>query len=290
MDAKQKCTDSNGELALIPDPSVNSFIAELIMNKGYTVFWFYIGYRYLKNELKSMTNNDLQTWAEWELGEPTNVQYEDYVAVQLVGNILKWHNVMVTASNFRSLCMSSYTTTSTEAPDTTSIEAPDTTTSTEALETTSTEAPDTTTSTEELDSTTSTEAPDTTTTTEAPDTTTSTTAPGTIPTATALASSTEAAAFTGTPCNCTCAQTPTKNLTDEVLEEIQKMKKELEVDKTILSSTIRSKTSAEDPRPSATFVGGTFSVVFMTFIFGGFVLMDFPVLVALVKQMMAFIR
>ncbi|XP_062610315.1 uncharacterized protein LOC134272085 isoform X2 [Saccostrea cucullata] len=256
MDAKQKCTDSNGELALIPDPSVNSFIAELIMNKGYTVFWFYIGYRYLKNELKSMTNNDLQTWAEWELGEPTNVQYEDYVAVQLVGNILKWHNVMVTASNFRSLCMSSYTTTSTE----------------------------------ELDSTTSTEAPDTTTTTEAPDTTTSTTAPGTIPTATALASSTEAAAFTGTPCNCTCAQTPTKNLTDEVLEEIQKMKKELEVDKTILSSTIRSKTSAEDPRPSATFVGGTFSVVFMTFIFGGFVLMDFPVLVALVKQMMAFIR
>lgn len=80
------------------------------------------------------------------------------------------------------------------------------------------------------------------------------------------------------------------NLTAEVLDEMNKMKKELQVDKATLSSTIRRKTSALDPRPSSRYVGGTLAIVFTTMSFGGILLLDFPFYIELVQRMAAFFK
>ncbi|XP_052676660.1 uncharacterized protein LOC128158029 isoform X2 [Crassostrea angulata] len=78
-------------------------------------------------------------------------------------------------------------------------------------------------------------------------------------------------------CMCPCSRM--KNLViikneAKLLTKIKKMKKELAVNKSSLSSSIRKKTSAVDPRPSASIVGGTISVVIIATVVGLIVLSD----------------
>eukprot|EP00105_Crassostrea_gigas_P000928 XP_011412897.1 PREDICTED: cell wall protein DAN4-like [Crassostrea gigas] len=61
-------------------------------------------------------------------------------------------------------------------------------------------------------------------------------------------------------CKCPCSRMKNRVIIineAEILTKIDNMKKELGVKKSLLSSSIRKKTSAVDPRPSASIVGGT---------------------------------
>ena len=62
--------------------------------------------------------------------------------------------------------------------------------------------------------------------------------------------------------------------------KIQQMQKELKVDVEKLSSTIRSKTCAEDPRPSAKNIG-ILGIITLSITFGSLVLMDIITLLQL---------
>lgn len=78
---------------------------------------------------------------------------------------------------------------------------------------------------------------------------------------------------------CMCPCTRMKNLViieneAELLTKIDNIKKELAVKKSLLSSSIRKRTSAVDPRPSASIVGGTISVVIIATVVGLIVLSD----------------
>lgn len=74
------------------------------------------------------------------------------------------------------------------------------------------------------------------------------------------------------------------NITDEVKKEIAKnVSKELQVNKETLSSTIRSKTSAKDDRPSAAGIGYVGAVI-LSVIFGGILVLDAPVFAKIFKH------
>lgn len=70
-------------------------------------------------------------------------------------------------------------------------------------------------------------------------------------------------------CVCVCVE---KNITLE--EKIDKMVSELKVDTSVLSSTIREKACAEDPRPSARNVG-ILGVLIFTALVGFMISLDF---------------
>lgn len=70
-------------------------------------------------------------------------------------------------------------------------------------------------------------------------------------------------------CVCVCVE---KNITLE--EKIEQMVSELKVDTSVLSSTIREKACAEDPRPSARNVGILGTAIF-TVLFGFIISLDF---------------
>ncbi|XP_062573392.1 uncharacterized protein LOC134235286 [Saccostrea cucullata] len=86
--------------------------------------------------------------------------------------------------------------------------------------------------------------------------------------------------------SCTCPvvqHTPTISSPEEVNAKIAEIKKELEVEKSSLSSTIRRKTSADDSRPSAkTF--GSIGVIIIILFLGGIFALDFPFLVIELKR------
>ena len=78
-------------------------------------------------------------------------------------------------------------------------------------------------------------------------------------------------------CKCPCSRMKNRVIIkneEELLTKIDNMKKELAVKKSLLSSSIRKKTSAVDPRPSASIVGGTISVVVIATVVGLIVLSD----------------
>jgi hypothetical protein len=72
----------------------------------------------------------------------------------------------------------------------------------------------------------------------------------------------------------TCTHTWESSITAlELHEKIQEISKNLTVNKTNLSSEIRKKTCAEDPRPSSKYMG-VVAVVFMGIYFGFLILVD----------------
>jgi hypothetical protein len=68
---------------------------------------FYVGYTYAKNNLRRLTDNQVQTWAEWAPGEPST---EGDVVVHIMNNIVKWFTVLPNAPLliYRALCMGKY--------------------------------------------------------------------------------------------------------------------------------------------------------------------------------------
>jgi hypothetical protein len=74
-------------------------------------------------------------------------------------------------------------------------------------------------------------------------------------------------------CICTCVNDGANMTESELQHKIETRKRALEVNKSSLSSTIRKKESAFDPRPSAKGIGYVGAIV-IAFVFGGIVLMD----------------
>jgi hypothetical protein len=116
-------------------------------------------------------------------------------------------------------------------------------------------------------------------TTESTTTTTTTTESTTITTP-----STSSQGNCTCPAGCVVKYNSTTYSQEELNAEITQMKKELEVEKSTLSSTIRKKTSADDPRPSAK-TTGYFGIIIIVFVIGGIVALDFPTLVIKLKTL-----
>ncbi|XP_069124483.1 uncharacterized protein [Argopecten irradians] len=112
------------------------------------------------------------------------------------------------------------------------------------------------------------------TTTTSTSTTTTTTTPQPSTTTTSALVSTIAAMASTTAMQC-CACTPVKPTisVQQAEEKAEQMAKELTVDKSTLSSTIRKKTSAKDERPSATMVG-SIGAILLSLTFGLVVVLD----------------
>uniref|UniRef100_K1QQF6 Uncharacterized protein n=1 Tax=Magallana gigas TaxID=29159 RepID=K1QQF6_MAGGI len=78
-------------------------------------------------------------------------------------------------------------------------------------------------------------------------------------------------------CLCPCSRTKNQVFIENEVElriKVDKLKKELYVNKSLLSSSIRKRTSAVDPRPSASIVGGTLSIVIIAIVIGLIILGD----------------
>ena len=90
---------------------------------------------------------------------------------------------------------------------------------------------------------------------------------------------------TNPTCSCACQPTVVKvNLTSqEIAEKAANISRILSVDKKTLSSTIRSKTSAVDNRPSATGVGCV-GVVLLAMTIGGIFMLDVPLFLNFAKS------
>ncbi|XP_062599980.1 uncharacterized protein LOC134261570 [Saccostrea cucullata] len=105
-----------------------------------------------------------------------------------------------------------------------------------------------------------------------------------VMTSTIAAMTTDTISTTLQSCTCPVVQhTPTISSTEELNAKIAEIRKDLEVEKSSLSSTIRRKTSADDPRPSAkTF--GSIGVIIIILFLGGIFALDFPFLVIELKR------
>lgn len=79
-------------------------------------------------------------------------------------------------------------------------------------------------------------------------------------------------------CLCPCHLTTMSTLSSaEILQSIEKIKKELTIDPKTTSAAIRKKISVQDPRPSAKAVGAS-GIVILVIVFGGLILLDLTTL------------
>ncbi|XP_060075008.1 mucin-2-like [Ylistrum balloti] len=180
------------------------------------------------------------------------------------------------------------TTTTTQEPTTTTTTTQEPTTTTTTTQeptttTTTTQEPTTTTTTtqEPITTTTTTtqEPTTTTTTTQEPTTTTTTTQELTTSTTSSLEQKTTEHQTTNIGmCWCPCHYTIFGNISDELQVKLDILREQTKVDEETLSSTIRKRTCANDPRPSAAHVGYG-GIAMLSVVFGGIVLPDlFPAL------------
>ncbi|XP_033745551.1 uncharacterized protein LOC117331064 [Pecten maximus] len=72
------------------------------------------------------------------------------------------------------------------------------------------------------------------------------------------------------------------NITEELQLKLDTLKKETKVDEENLSSTIRARTSASDPRPSSAYVGYV-GIALLATTFGGILLLDLPRMIMMLK-------
>ncbi|XP_033746410.1 endochitinase A-like [Pecten maximus] len=116
--------------------------------------------------------------------------------------------------------------------------------------------------------------PTTITTTTTTSTTLHPTTTTTMTTTTTTPQSTSTTMSTTTPPNCVPCACYTNTTNNQTVEEFrEEVRKKLLVDTSTLSSSIRKKTSASDPRPSAAAVGYV-GIILLTMVFGGIILMD----------------
>ncbi|XP_052770856.1 uncharacterized protein LOC128210548 [Mya arenaria] len=87
----------------------------------------------------------------------------------------------------------------------------------------------------------------------------------------------------GEVCFCSTQDHPPIPPTTSSEEAAAQIEKELTLDSSNTSSAIRSKTSAEDNRPSAIGVGASLGAGMLAFVFGGLFLLDLPVLIETLK-------
>ncbi|XP_069142223.1 uncharacterized protein [Argopecten irradians] len=79
-----------------------------------------------------------------------------------------------------------------------------------------------------------------------------------------------------TECTCYCDQIQffaAVNMTEELQAKLENLKEETRVDEESLSSSVRKRTSAHDPRPSAAYVG-YLGIALLSLVFGGIFLVD----------------
>ncbi|XP_061196575.1 serine-rich adhesin for platelets-like [Saccostrea echinata] len=244
--AQTKCVDEGGSLAIVKDDSTNTAVNNFLDSVGRGNSEVYIGY-----DVDTTSNYKLTTLS----GQAQ--QYENFYAKNL--NHADWHCVSLYLTYwYAEKCDHSYYFLCSTIPN----RVPSNIITTESA--TTTESPATT--TKSL------------TTTESTSSITEPTSPSTMLTATSSTSQ-----------NCTCPEgcvvryTATINSTEELNAKIAEIKKEIQVEKSTLSSSVRKKTSATDSRPSAkTF--GFVGIIIITFVLGGIVALDFPMLIVGLKK------
>ncbi|XP_056009258.1 uncharacterized protein LOC125651353 [Ostrea edulis] len=258
-----ECLNQGGYLAILTDAPMENAVHNFLDSVGRRSSTVYIGY-------------DVDTTSSYRLTTLSGQEqtYENFYVKTI--NDAKWRCVSVYFSSwFPEKCDNSYYFLCSTIPNLASSES------------TTTESQPTTESTSATTESTSAITESTLATTESTSPTTEPTSPTTESTS-PTTESTSATTTASSPNNCTCPPgcivkyNSTIYSMEELNAEIAEIKKELEVEKTTLSSTIRKKTSADDPRPSAkTF--GYFGIIIIVFVIGGIVALDFPTLVIELK-------
>ncbi|XP_069141380.1 mucin-3A-like [Argopecten irradians] len=242
--SEDKCVLQGGNLAYIPDQGALDTINTLKTNAGYQFTpEFFIGYKVYGNTVYIWDTNIEPTFTPWYGMQPSSVGDECVVTYNLDGT---WWDESCDTS-YKAVCS-----------DYGPRQGPSTTT------TTTTPQPTTTTTT--------TTTPQPTTTTTTPQPTTTTTTPQ--PTTTTPPNTSTITMSTATQQNCVPCPCYTNTTNNQTVEEFrEEVRKNLLVDTSTLSSSIRKKTSASDPRPSAAAVG-YIGIVLLSIVFGGIALMD----------------
>ncbi|XP_022339722.2 uncharacterized protein LOC111134708 [Crassostrea virginica] len=286
--ANAVCLGQGGFLALIADSTADAAVTSFLDSQGLRSTEVYLGY-----DVDTTSNYRLTTLSGQEQ------TYKNFYSTNI--NSADWHCVSTYISSwFPEQCDNAYhflcsnisnlaapPSTSTVIQTTTDYSESTTTeiqTTTDYSESTTTEIQTTTDyseSTSTVIQTTTDHSESTTTeiqtTTDYSESTTTTT---TTPTAAATATTTATTATTTSstcicPTNCVVSYTATINSSEELNAKIAEIKKEIEVEKSTLSSNIRKKTSADDPRPSAKSVG-CIGIVIIAIVIGGIVALDLP--------------
>uniref|UniRef100_A0A8W8M1W3 C-type lectin domain-containing protein n=1 Tax=Magallana gigas TaxID=29159 RepID=A0A8W8M1W3_MAGGI len=254
-DAQRRCQDEGGILAEIPDKD-----AQEAINEKFPFFWYphiWIGVNDIEKENNFVNMlNEAVIYTKWNSSEPNNVDQHfnnDSDCVKISSGF--WHDASC-SNTFPALCSKGQTIVSQTNEQTTALGSTRLTTKEQFRE--SETSVQTSIQSAETD-------------------------PQSVPQTSWQAISSEQTTDTTSPvsqereCKCPCSRM--KNLViikneEELLTKIDNIKKELAVKKSLLSSSIRKKTSAVDPRPSASIVGGTISVVIIATVVGLIILSD----------------
>ncbi|XP_069142082.1 uncharacterized protein [Argopecten irradians] len=250
-----KCESKGGKLAYIPNPAAFTYVLGVLdeRNPSGTAFVGYTKYDSALNLLEIQSSGQLQTWAEWETSTP--IDYGDCVVIDMYSRKWRYHDCYQSSV---AVCSPAYV----HIPGTSS--ASSSTTTTVATTTTSMiTSPTTSTITSP---------------------TTSTITSPTTSTITRTANHEESTTSSLQDCKCQCTNNytiiinPITNITKELQAKLDNLKQETMVDQEGLSSTLRKRTSASDPRPSSAYVG-YLGVTLLSLIFGGILLLDLPRLI-----------
>ncbi|XP_069141831.1 uncharacterized protein [Argopecten irradians] len=248
--SKAKCEEDDGTLAYIPNEAALTKISDFLdsrLSGGWD--FIYLGYQTsAKREIVIQGTTIVHSWMEWDIAhdQPNN---NPGWCISIFTDTWKVHDTDCSVEMY-ALCSTPYV-----IDTTTNVSTASTAAFTTNLTTTTTTTSATNTSSTTMSSTSISSTIITTTTTT-----------------------------TLSCCNCHTAFIITEvNITEELQEQLDTLKKETKVDEENLSSTIRKKTSASDPRPSSAYVG-YLGIGLLTVIFGGLFLLDLPSVVMWLKS------
>ncbi|XP_052061886.1 uncharacterized protein LOC127701951 [Mytilus californianus] len=246
------CQNDNGSLGIIPDQNTLNWLNLYREDVGKEYKEFYIGYkRDILNKLVTLDGRQ-QTWAPWESGQPSGTA-SAFCVTSFNRDGTFWDEYCT--DTYYAICQWPKFLATFWKPTITG--------------TTTTEKDSTTSTTDALSSKNKIE-------TSTGEVTTEKIIP--ITTAHNLGTTTDQS------CRCFC-KTVEVNSTISAAEKAEiaaNISKELSVNVETLSSTIRSKTSAKDDRPSSTGIGYV-GVILLVTVFGGIIILDLPVFWTVVK-------
>ncbi|XP_033746528.1 macrophage mannose receptor 1-like [Pecten maximus] len=244
--SNDRCEDKGGMLAYIPNAAAFSFVLGLLNDRD-PYGSAYVGYTMnISGYLEIQNSGYLQSWADWGSGQPAI----DIGECVVVDAYTKQWKVTHCSDGREAVCSPPYTYVAA-----TSMASP---TTSPTAEMTTSMTPYTTTST-----------------------TTGTITSNTLPGVGTMSNPPD--------CQCHCNDSytiviyPVTNITDELQTKLDSLKQETMVNEEALSSTIRKRTSASDPRPSSAYVG-YLGVALLSLIFGGILLLDLPRLILMFKK------
>ncbi|XP_052676474.1 uncharacterized protein LOC128157856 [Crassostrea angulata] len=270
-DAPKRCQEDGGILAEIPDTETQNAVEGFFLSLS-TNYWIGVHDIYRENYFVNMLNETvLQT--KWAASQPNNVhyKYKNADCVEMASNgwvdvpctlsmsaiCSKRNNVIVTSSQLSTIPETTITPTSTTPAIVTTSPQPITTTPM-TTPTTKIQSQITTFTSESSTRAVFTEPY---TRTQISESQTTTPAWNVDEITTSKEQS----------CLCPCSRTKNQVYIENVVElriKVDKLKKELYVNKSLLASSIRKRTSAVDRRPSASIVGGTLSIVIIAIVVG----------------------